>query len=80
MTAETKNTFMEKLGTLFGVSADTLTQETRLREDLNTKSMQYMAIAGTIQQLSGKRCSYSKVHKCATIGELLNLLDEKLTG
>ena len=78
MTAETKNEFMEKLSALFGLDADKLTLETRLREDLNTKSMQYMAIAGTIQQLSGKRCSYSKVHKCATIGELLDLLEEKL--
>lgn len=80
MTAETKEQLMKGLSTIFDRDAAELAPETRLREDLNTKSMQYMAIAGTIQQLSGKRCSYSKVHQCASIQDVINLLDEKMAG
>jgi acyl carrier protein len=65
--------FKEELNTIFDKQEGQLSEDTRLREDLNAKSAHYFGIIASINELLGKNISYSKIKKCETIGEVLSL-------
>lgn len=52
-----------------------ITRETKFVEDLNTTSSGYMYMIATIQDLTGKKLSYSKMKACATVGDACELCD-----
>lgn len=56
-----------------------ITRETEFVADLNATSSEYMYIIGTIQDLTGKKVSYSKMKACKTVGDALDLCDSLAT-
>lgn len=75
MTEELREDFINELTMLFAKKPGELDMSARLRDDLNAKSLHYMGIVGTVEELTGKTIDYVQVHNCATIGDVVKMFE-----
>lgn len=72
------DTLMQDISKVFEKEVGALSRDTRLREDLNAKSMQKLAIAASVEELTGKRVSYAQINNCKTLGEVIEFAETLL--
>ena len=65
------NTFITSLDTIYKKEQGQINQESLLKEELNTTSMQYFGIISLIQELGGKKISYGEIRQCLKVSDLL---------
>ncbi len=75
MTDELREDFINELNMLFVKKPGELDMSARLRDDLNAKSLHYMGIVGIIEELTGKMVDYAQIHNCATISDVVKLME-----
>lgn len=72
-----KQKYLKQVYEIFDGDAESLPLTANLREDLNTKSSQYIAMMGVIQDLTGKRVKYGEIRRCNTLEDTVALLEKK---
>lgn len=68
-----RNTFFSYIARVFRVDQSTLSEDTRLRDDLGATSQALFTVSALMEKLSGKAVSYADVNGCDTLGEVLDL-------
>ena len=76
MSSDVINEFMKEAKLLFSDYPGELTDDLRLREDLNATSMQYMGMAATIEDLTDEPVTYGQLRACGTIGGIVELIQK----
>lgn len=66
----------ETIATAFKVDVATITDETRLKEDLNAKSSGYFTIIAELEELADKKVTYAQLRKCKTVGDVCAFLEQ----
>lgn len=64
--------FLKETYGLFGNKE--IDMDLKFREDLNATSLQYIGMAATIEDLTGKAVSYAQIRGCATLRDAVELL------
>lgn len=62
----------EEISSLFDAE---ISDDTEFVKDLNATSMNYMFMIGTIEDLTGKSVSYSKMKACTTVADACALCE-----
>jgi acyl carrier protein len=57
------------------VDPATLSDETRLNEDLRVKSAHLFAIIATIEEITGETVAFGEIRKLKTLGEIVSLAE-----
>lgn len=72
-----KNEFINQLGRICQFDVDSITDETLLRDDLGASSQQFFALSAVIRKLSDKKVSYADLNQCATVGDIVALVEAR---
>jgi len=62
------------------VDVSRLTRDTHLKQDLNISSTKRFMIMADIEELFDVKANYGQVNKCATFGDVLDLVDSLTTN
>jgi acyl carrier protein len=65
---------------MFDLDVEAITQDARLRDDLDLDSIDAIDLAVKLQELTGKRVDESALREIRTVGDVVDLIERMLTG
>jgi acyl carrier protein len=69
-----------RLAEMFELDADSIREESLLREDLDLDSIDAIDLAVKVQELSGARVDESLLRNVRTVGDVVDMIDRMLAG
>jgi acyl carrier protein len=70
----------KNLAEMFTLDASAITEESRLRDDLDLDSIDAIDLAVRLQDLTGKRVDETALREVRTVRDVVDLIDRMLTA
>lgn len=66
----------DTLGRMFNKDADSISMDTRLKDDLDANSQALFGVAALLQKLTGVNVAFADINNCVTVGDAVALVQK----